>query len=347
MKIWGELMKKKKCLFLLVMMSLLLIMAGCGKNEQEKVEKKLQKKMNDLSSYYLDGNLVIYSNNEEFDYTVKVNYMDKDYYRVNLLNNKNGHEQIILKNDEGVFVITPSLNKSFKFQSDWPDGSSQVYLITSIWKDISSDDDKKFEKFDNGYRFTMKANYPNNSNLVKQVVEFDNDLNFTSINVYDEANVLQMSMKFNKIELNKKLEKNIFEINSIINDDNKDETNDDSENPKVSLMDDVVYPIYVPTGTVLTGEEKVSKTDGERVILTFDGEKPFILVEETASIEKEFAIIPTYGEPYLLVNTVAALSDNSISWVNNGVEYYLVSDVMSQIELVEIASSLTKIAQVK
>ena len=27
--------------------------------------------------------------------------------------------QIILRNEEGVFVLTPALNKSFRFQSDW------------------------------------------------------------------------------------------------------------------------------------------------------------------------------------------------------------------------------------
>ena len=44
-----------------------------------------------------------------------------------------------------------------------------------------------------------------------------------------------------------------------------------------------------------------------------------------------------------MVDTVATLSNNSISWISDGIEYYLVSDVMSQIELVEIASSITKI----
>ena len=29
-------------------------------------------------------------------------------------------------------MVTPSLNKSFKFQSDWPYNNSQVYLINSI-----------------------------------------------------------------------------------------------------------------------------------------------------------------------------------------------------------------------
>ena len=55
-------------------------------------------------------------------------YLKKDKFRVGLTNKTNNHEQIILKNDDGVYVITPSLNKSFKFQSDWPYNNSQIYL---------------------------------------------------------------------------------------------------------------------------------------------------------------------------------------------------------------------------
>ena len=36
--------------------------------------------------------------------------------------------QIILRNEEGVFVLTPALNKSFRFQSDWPQNSSRLFI---------------------------------------------------------------------------------------------------------------------------------------------------------------------------------------------------------------------------
>ena len=81
--------------------------------------------------------------------------------------------------------------------------------------------------------------------------------------------------------------------------------------------------------------------------MTFEGEKPFLLVEETSSIEEEFSIIPTYGEPYLLIDTVGALTDSSITWSSNGVDYYLVSDVMSQDELLDIARSVNVIPTMK
>lgn len=128
---------------------------------------------------------------------------------------------------------------------------------------------------------------------------------------------------------------------------NIQENNINNNEQTTSTLEDIIYPLYIPTGTVLTSSEKVSKTDGERVIMTFDGEKPFLLVEETSNIEEEFSIIPTYGEPYLLIDTVGALTDSSISWSSNGIDYYLVSDVMSQDELLDIARSVSVIPTMK
>ena len=64
--------------------------------------------------------------------------MSKDKFKVSLINNSTNHEQVILRNDDGVFVLTPSLNKSFKFQSDWPYNNSQIYLLGSIIDDLNT-----------------------------------------------------------------------------------------------------------------------------------------------------------------------------------------------------------------
>ncbi len=158
-----------------------------------------------------------------------------------------------------------------------------------------------------------------------------------------------MIMVFNSIDLKPNFDDNFFDLDSIIEqidiEDNNTTTDDNTEESNV--IEDIIYPLYIPTGTALVDKEKVAKTDGERIILTFDGEKPFLLVEETVSVEEEFSIIPTYGEPLLLADTVAALSSNSISWVSGGIEYYIVSDAMSQVELIEIASSISAIPTMK
>ena len=330
-------MKKKILLFLVI---LSFFITGC--NNKKDVLKDINKKYNNLKSYTLTGDLEIINNDDTYNYDVKVIYQKKDKFYVSLKNRNNNHEQIILKNDEGVYVITPSLNKSFKFQSDWPYNNSQVYLISSILDDINKDKEKSVVSDENNIIITSNVNYPNNNKLTKQIVTFDNDYNLKTVSVVDENDIKQMTMTFKTIDLKPdSINKDTFNLNSIIN------TEEIKEEKPTSTLDDIIYPLYIPTGTVLTNSEKVNKTDGERVIMTFEGEKPFLLVEETSSIEQEFSIIPTYGEPYLLIDTVGALTDNSVTWSSEGIDYYLVSDVMSQNELIDIARSVNVIPVMK
>ena len=84
----------------------------------------------------------IVNNEDTYKYNVEVSYKHKDYYKVEKVNTLNNHEQVILRNDDGVYVVTPSLNKSFKFQSDWPYNNSQIYLLGSIIEDLTEDEDR-------------------------------------------------------------------------------------------------------------------------------------------------------------------------------------------------------------
>lgn len=333
----------KKYLFL-VLMVFCLFLIGCGKNNTMNVIDDLTKIINGLKSYELTGKLEVVNNDDVFSYNVGVNYKDKDYYRVSLKNISNNHEQIILRNDDGVYVVTPSLNKSFKFQSDWPYNNSQVYLLGNIISDINSDPESNVILDNDKYIITSKVNFPNNPSLVKQRITLNKDLVIEKVEVLNKDDISLMTFVVDKTNYKPNFDENFFEINSIIN---NSETNETKEDNKVSTIDDIIYPLYIPTGTVLQDEEKVSKTDGERVILTFSGEKPFTLVEETTMKEDEFTVVPTYGEPYLLIDTVAALSNNSINWVSNGIEYYIVSDVMNQNELIEVAKSVNVVSVLK
>ncbi len=332
--LWGGKMKK---LFLIICLFLLIFVTGCGKTNEENVIKKLTNKVDGLKAYQLSGELSISNNEDTYNYLVDVSFAKNDKFRVSLKNKANDHEQIILKNDDGVFVLTPSLNKSFKFQSDWPYNNSQVYLLGSIVDDLSEDQNATVKKENSDYVITSKVVFANNNNLVKQKVTVDKDLNFKKVVILDSNDIPQMTMTFKTVDLKPNFSENHFEISEIMN---NTKTNTETNTSK---LEDIIYPLYIPTGTSLTDQEKVTKTDGERVILTFEGEKPFILVEETVSVEDELTTIPTYGEPYLLIDTIGALTDTSVSWISNGIEYYLVSDVMSQTELLEVAKSIATI----
>ena len=73
--------------------------------------KKYKKLLNDNSMYKLTGEMDIVSNEELYHYNVTVDYMEGEYYKVSLINKDNCHEQIILKNENGVFVKTQKSTK--------------------------------------------------------------------------------------------------------------------------------------------------------------------------------------------------------------------------------------------
>lgn len=330
-----------KKILLLFFFSIFLF-AGCGKYGEKDVIKDFSKKVDDAKSYYIDGTLEIVNNDNVYNYDVEVAYKEKNYYRVSLTNTSNNHTQVILKNDDGVYVVTPALNKSFKFQSDWPYSNSQIYLLESLIQDIKDDDDRIFKETKDGYSFMTAVNYPNNRNLVKQKINLSKKLKLKKVQVYNSDSVICMTMEYKKIDYSPTFKKNYFSLNTVMKTYSVEDTVE-----QTGVLEESIYPLMIPSGTRLTNEEKMDKGNGERIIMTFDGEKPFLLVEETANIENEFTVVPTYGEPYQLMDTLGVMTNNSLNWTTNGIEYYLVSDVLNQEELVEVAQSIGVVQTMK
>ena len=331
-----------KKISLLILLLGCFFVTGCGKNSESDVLDSLDKEISNSKGYIMTATLEVLNNDDIYNYEVESAYKKDDYYKITLINTSNNHEQIILRNDDGVYVLTPSLNKSFKFQSDFPYNNSQIYLLQSIVNDITNDDERTFKKNDKNYVFTSSVNYPNNRNLVKQKVTFDEDLNLEEVIVLDSDEVPSMTLKVKDIDFSPSFKDNYFEIDEIMSTVNLEE-----ETVETSAIDDVIYPMVLPEGTKLESEEKVDMNDGERVILTFSGDKPFLLVEETVKTMDEFTVIPTMGEPAMFMDSLGVLSDNSVSFTSGGINYYLVSDVMSQDELLEIANSINVLPTMK
>ena len=83
-----------------------LLIVGCGKYTVKVAAKDLEKKINKLDGYNLTGEMEIINNDDIYKYDVDVSYSKTDKFRVSLKNKTNKHEQIILKNSDGVYVQT-------------------------------------------------------------------------------------------------------------------------------------------------------------------------------------------------------------------------------------------------
>ena len=393
-------MKKFWCLCV----AILLMTTGCGKMDSADVVKEFTDTVNNSKSYVLKGTMEIYSDEDTFTYSVEANYLKDNFYKVLLVNQTNNHEQVILRNADGVYVITPSLNKSFKFQSEWPDNSSQSYLLKAIITDLNNDAEVSMEEVDSKYVIKSKVNYPNNADLIYQKVTLDKDMNLNKVEVYNASDALKVKVNVGSVDLKAGLSEDDFKLEDFVketNDDtnqnnssNNSNTNSNSKDKNQSSnqteeceegdttckveenkcdsesdencknngeakcegsnckstttgkLEDIIYPLYIPSNTYLSGKDKVNTDNGERVILTFGGDKSFVLVEEAAMASNEFEIIPVYGDPLMLNDTVAALSENSLYWTSNNVSYYLAGNDLTRDEILNIAKNMNQATSV-
>jgi outer membrane lipoprotein-sorting protein len=326
----------KKIIILLIV----ILLTGCGRVDKDKLINSFKNDVESSKSYTLSSKMEIYNAEDTFTYDITVAYMDDDYFKVDMVNTLSNHEQVILRNKGEVYVVTPSLNKSYKFVSEWPYNSSQSYILNSLVKDLDEDDDIKFEERKKEYALIVDVNYPNNDNLEYEVLLFDKKKNLKSVLIYDDQDVVAIKVVFNKIDFKANLSESDFSVDKMIKDNCcNSEVTEPTED--TSILDDIVYPLYVPANTYLKNRDTVNTENGERVILTFNGEKNFVLIEEMSNVNEEFEIIPIYGEPLMLTNTIGALGTNSLTWSNNNMDYYLTSNDLTTSEILSIADSLS------
>ena len=351
---------------LLIIISMFLFLCGCGKSSEDNIIKKFQQKIDKTDSYILKGNMSIISNEDTFNYNVEASKSKDGYYKVSLINNTNDHDQVILKNSEGVYVVTPDLNKSFKFQSDWPNNGSQSYLLDVLLIDVLNDDNVHVEKGDNNF-IQCRVNYPNNNTLYSEKIYLDNEYSVKKVEVLDQDGNVKITLDVTSINYKPKFEDDYFDLDNLVTEEEKVEENTKQEENKESdkntegkieengnnqnveqketttsgILEDIIYPLYVPQNTHLSTQDTISTDTGNRAILTFAGDSPFVLVEEVSQRFDEMEIIPVNGDPLMMSDSIGALSSNSLYWTSNGIDYYFSSSSLDSNELMTIAEGLS------
>lgn len=331
--------------YLLLLLGILCL-TGCGERTVTDVVEEFANDVNSSKSYKLVGTMEISSSEEVFTYSLESYFMKDDYYKVILVNQTNNHEQVILKNPEGLFVVTPSLNKSFKFDSIWPQNSSQAYLLGNLVSDMKNDAEAEMEETDDYYVVKSKVDYPNNEELEYQKIYFDKNMNIVKVEVYNSDDIVKIKVDFKEVDMKAKLDEDDFVLEDLVEENTGEESNSECEEESCeeeqtsATLDSIIYPLYIPANTYLSETDTISTEVSERVILTFSGDKNFVLVEEVSLASNEFEIVPVYGDPLMLYESIGALSSNSLSWQANDISYYLVSSDLTTNEMIEIATSL-------
>lgn len=96
----------KKLLNVMFIFIFIMCLTGCGKTTKQDIINKIDKKISKINGYKLEAEMQLSNGDDIYNYDVTTSYQKKDNYRVSLRNKTNNHEQIILKNNDGVYVIT-------------------------------------------------------------------------------------------------------------------------------------------------------------------------------------------------------------------------------------------------
>ncbi|HEY4553570.1 MAG TPA: outer membrane lipoprotein carrier protein LolA [Bacillaceae bacterium] len=330
------------------LLAAIFLLSACGAKSQEDVAKGLQKKVGDLKGYKAKAEMTLTVGSEPQSYSIDIWHNKPGMYRVHLKNEKKDQSQMILRNKSGVYVLTPALNKSYKFQSEWPQNSSQAYLYESLVKDIKEDKEAKFKSTKEHYVFETKTRYQNSKMLPTQEIVFNRKtLEPISVKVMDTDQNPVVTVKFTKMDFDAKFDKDAFETK-------KNMTSAQLEVPVLANEGNrefaVRYSLADIPGVTLHEEKTVDTENGKRVILTYSGgDKSFTLIQEKATVIPATAmeVIEVNGDMVDLGNAIGAMTANSVVWSENGVDYFLASNDLTQEELVMVARSVQEAAASK
>ncbi|MBB6633493.1 LolA family protein [Cohnella thailandensis] len=189
------------------------VLSACGSKNADSVVKDLNKVASKLESYQGSGKMILHTGQQPLEYKVEVWYQKPQYYRIALTNEQRDITQIVLRNDDGVFVLTPRLNKSYRFQSDWPENQGQVYLYQTLLQSIALDNSRQFTTDKDAYVFDVQAgNYQNGSFARQKIWLAKSDYKPQQVQVTDTNANLMVEVKFDSFEFDKKFDKSAFDM---------------------------------------------------------------------------------------------------------------------------------------
>ncbi|URN92565.1 MAG: outer membrane lipoprotein carrier protein LolA [Candidatus Pristimantibacillus lignocellulolyticus] len=197
-----------------IILSMALVLSACGTKDAESVVKDLDKFLNSMEGYSGTGTMTLHNGQQPQVYQVEVSYSKPEAYRIKLTNAEKDISQIVLRNDEGVFVLTPKQNKVFRFQSDWPQKQGQVYLYQTLIQSILLDGSRQFTTTDDAYVFDVMAKY-NSTSLARQKIWLSqDDYKPMQVEVSDTNATVLVDVKFDTFEFNPSFAESFFETES-------------------------------------------------------------------------------------------------------------------------------------
>lgn len=300
------------------------------KSSHPSIEKKISAIKEDLVSYQLDGSMQMLDGEDLRSFQVKVAYQkeaENDLFRVDLEDNARKQSQQIIRNQDGVFVVAPSLNRAFQFKSDWPFNSFKPYIMQAII--ALFEDEYETEKIDDGYLLSAPLTYLSDPRVTHIEVVFDKDIKLKSVTLLDDNEVEIVMLDVSQFVWNGDLDQSLFKI----------QENPDDMASSHQVNDLPFYPLEM-LGNELIDQTTTDINGLEKHILRFGGDGHFTIIENELEASEQFLIEPMSGDLLEVNGAFAVLSDDVVTLLDGDVMCQVFSDVLSIEEKLQVVSSM-------
>ncbi len=291
--------------------------------------KEFMKDLKKVKSYQVEASMEIRRGEELRTYDLNIYCLkdDVDYYKVSMFDKELNQEQIILRNKDGVFVITPSLNQIYQFEGDWPKNSPKPYMLETIY-DVLQQKDNEIQEKKQMYLVKAKVHYPNDKNYRYQTMYFDEKSNLKSLDISDEQNQSQVKIVFHRIQYDNKLSKDLFAASK-----------DGAKSVNSTYIDEAdlpLYPMYTKDSQLKNVYELNTQNEVKHIMEYAD----YTIVQTKLKVEEETKTVLMPYELYDGLQHIGYYDGQSMSMVYGGVEFTIYSNDLHPDEMMEILSSM-------
>lgn len=327
-------MRKSWMWLFALLLAMTVTVTGCGTQSQDSVLKSLQAAKQDVKSYQSKAIMEVRTPTASQKYYIETWYQQPDLYRIALGNENKEITQVIVHNQDGIFVVNPQLKKSFKFRGEWAEHQGHIYLYHAMIDRIMNAPDKTFDKKDGFLSFKMPM-MPENPIVTQQEIVFDSkNLHPSKVVLYDKSNKAVVTVTYQEFKTGVTFEKNTFTPESAMAMAKKDSVAVVAGDKSFG----VVEPSYLPKGMKMQGQPY--EQNGTVYLRYSDGKQSLTIVEKRPDptmtpMPMGSQIEDLYGVPAI---TSSSGDVTTMTWVHNGIEFN-VTGTVSVSDMNQIAQS--------
>lgn len=307
------------------------IVAGCGAPSKDAMVGKLKAETQTLNqkNYTSTAMMTVQTDNSSQTYYIVTSYEGPDRYRIELGDSNKHINQIIVKNPNGMFIVSPSLQKVFRFSGSWAQNQGHIYLYDQILQQIIASDQVKVAQKGTNYTFEMPVT-PSNDVVSKEQVELSKDLKPQKVVLYDKSDHAVVLIDFKSFKTGVKFQNVDFDPYKLAA----------NSAAKTSVIDQSQFGYILPTDTLGDKLDVAEPEQQDDYLLRYSGTHGFTLSEWRPNPEPDGLpsanLVDLYGVPAMEMTTGKS---RQLVWLNNGVEFALTSANLTDAQMQSIAMS--------